>query len=253
MPGRLDSRASRRTGRRTRRQRLASTGLRKAAVSRKQATPPRGDRERPRSGHGGRSEKLTAICSTLSGQGYRTGAVEAGVRFAQSYTQQPEPVPERLSRWQCPSRDLHADMTRDPLEQLQPSAAPLGLPDASRTATHPLRQLGLGRPGCPASCDKAWAKAGRRVILWHCVQVFRVKAARNHSFHAMSRAGPVYALECNTKNSRIATLCLLPNELQRLRRLSLGLHASLHDMVRVVEKVLAEHGQRPLQRCGKHH
>ncbi len=49
--------------------------------------------------------------------------------------------------------------------------------------------------------------------------------------------------------TRSTTLYLLPPELQRLRRLAVDLDVSLHDlMLRGLDRVLAEHGQRPIER-----
>lgn len=49
--------------------------------------------------------------------------------------------------------------------------------------------------------------------------------------------------------TRATTLYLLPQELRRLRRLALDLDVSLHDLVlRGLDRVLADHGQRPLER-----
>ena len=49
--------------------------------------------------------------------------------------------------------------------------------------------------------------------------------------------------------TRSTTLYLLPDELRRLRRLAVDLDVSLHDLVlRGLDKVLAEHGERPLAR-----
>lgn len=49
--------------------------------------------------------------------------------------------------------------------------------------------------------------------------------------------------------TRSTTLYLLPHELQRLRHLAVDLDVSLHDlMLRGLDRVLAENGQRPLER-----
>jgi DNA (cytosine-5)-methyltransferase 1 len=49
--------------------------------------------------------------------------------------------------------------------------------------------------------------------------------------------------------TRSTTLYLLPHELRRLRRLAVDLDVSLHDLaLRGLDRVLAEHGQRPLER-----
>ncbi len=49
--------------------------------------------------------------------------------------------------------------------------------------------------------------------------------------------------------TRATTLYLLPHELQRMRRLAIDLNVPLHDlMLRGLDRVLAENGQRPLER-----
>jgi DNA (cytosine-5)-methyltransferase 1 len=49
--------------------------------------------------------------------------------------------------------------------------------------------------------------------------------------------------------TRATTLYLLPSELQRLRHLAIDLDVSIHDlMLRGLDRVLAEHGQRPIER-----
>lgn len=51
--------------------------------------------------------------------------------------------------------------------------------------------------------------------------------------------------------TRATTLYLLPHELRRLKGLAVELDVSLHDlMLRGLDRVLAEHGQRPVERYG---
>ncbi len=63
-------------------------------------------------------------------------------------------------------------------------------------------------------------------------------------------AAPVAAARPGIKGAtRSTTVYLLPHELRRLRRLALDLDVSLHDLLlRGLDRVLAEQGQRPLER-----
>ena len=67
---------------------------------------------------------------------------------------------------------------------------------------------------------------------------------------AAGQPSPLKAPRTGIKGkTRATTLYLLPHELQRLRRLAVDLDVPLHDlMLRGLDRVLAEQGQRPLER-----
>ncbi len=125
-------------------------------------------------------------------------------------------------------------------------------PDEVRTRAPTAREIArlMGLPDTYALPHK---RADALKLVGDGVVVDVVRHLRIHLFEPLLDAAQDGSLRTEKTGikaaTRSTTLYLLPDELRRLRRLAVDLDVSLHDLVlRGLDKVLAEHGERPLAR-----